>query len=214
MSNLVVFILIGVFYLVSAVLQNMAKQAQERGSDSSQVRGNAGGGNNFIENMQRRAQEQRRDQGRAQEESVVLRPAPNRGAANRPIKARIVRNPRGSRNPVSVQRRPEPEAARTRHIHSQLEGERDLSDVDERHLAHLSGQLRSDEDLPESEQQVAPTGGRSLGNQVAINYDVDESIDINEIGGRLSPLQRAFVLSEVFAKRPGFDDGSESIRPF
>ncbi|MDF1667452.1 MAG: hypothetical protein P1V97_37270 [Planctomycetota bacterium] len=211
-GNLVIFLVIGAFYIVSAVVQYMAKQASENRQNNPGANGDGNASNNFIEEMQRRAQEQQRNQDQSRDAPVILKPVQRREVGARPLKARVVARPQAKQSPDV--RRVSPEPARSRHIHSKLEDERDLSDVDERHLAHLSSNLRSGNDLPETELRVAPRGGRSLGNQVAINYDVDESIDINSIGRELSPIQRAFVFSEIFAKRPAFDDGDETIRSF
>lgn len=198
MSNLIVFLVIGAFYVVSALVQAAAKQAKEK---ESSRRGQRQGSNNFMEEMQRRAAEQQRRQESRREAPVVLRKVQRRDGQGQALKARVVARP-ARQAPAQANVTP----ARARHLHSRLEGERDLSDVDERHLSHLTGNLRSQEASPETERESAPRGGRALGNQKVTDYSVDESIRIEDIGAHLTPMQRALVLSEILTRRPAFEN--------
>lgn len=197
MSNLVVFLVIGAFYIVSALVQAAAKQAKDK---ESSRRGQRQASNNFMEEMQKRAAAQQRRQESRQEAPIMLKQVQRRDGQGQALKARVVARP--------ARQAP----ARARHLHSHLEEERDLSDVDERHLAHLAGNIRSQEDSPETERESAPTGGRALGNQKAAVYNIEESINIEDVGAHLSPMQRALVLSEILTRRPAFEnDDSNSL---
>jgi hypothetical protein len=174
-SELVVFGVIGtIIWVVSSVLQSLSGQ-----SDPQKRR--------LAADQRPRTQQTAANQGRRRPVANPPRINVQRAAAQ-PVQARNVRVARPS------------SAASAHHLQSQIEDDRDLSDLGERHLAHLQQAAPQPEYLPAQ--------GRSLSNRRVGGQDGshDEHIKVEDIGTHLSPLQRAFLLSEILSRKPAFED--------
>jgi hypothetical protein len=195
--------------MVSQVIQNLAQQAevaqQAKGNARPRTAAQTGQASNKRPLQARRINRQQVNPSRlsVQRAQVPTRPVQAR-AVQAPAQVNAVQRQAGVQQNIGTQTRDR----HLRHIHSELEDEIDLSDVDERHLGHIRSRINA----PRSQQREAARHGRAARSLTDQNIEEhllgeeQDGVSIEEIGAELTAVQRAFVVGELLVKTPAFQD--------